>query len=64
MAFSRVAWPRAWPNINKALSSEEEGDPGRGGRQGTTPRAEQLGGPASRGLQGCFGLSPYTSDHP
>eukprot|EP00959_Pyramimonas_sp_CCMP1952_P358034 7496621-Pyramimonas_sp.AAC.1 len=27
-----------------------EGDPGRGGLQGTRPRAGQLGGPASRGL--------------
>eukprot|EP00976_Prorocentrum_cordatum_P062404 1176707-Prorocentrum_minimum.AAC.3 len=30
--------------------SEEEGDPGRGGLQGTRPRAGRLGGPASRGL--------------
>eukprot|EP00959_Pyramimonas_sp_CCMP1952_P343141 7188163-Pyramimonas_sp.AAC.2 len=28
----------------------EEGDPGRGGLQGTGPRAGQLGGPACRGL--------------
>eukprot|EP00976_Prorocentrum_cordatum_P081689 1184515-Prorocentrum_minimum.AAC.2 len=28
----------------------EEGEPGRGGQQGTRPRAGQLGGPASRGL--------------
>eukprot|EP00976_Prorocentrum_cordatum_P059389 1175470-Prorocentrum_minimum.AAC.5 len=28
----------------------EEGDPGRGGLQGSGPRAGQLGGPASRGL--------------
>eukprot|EP00976_Prorocentrum_cordatum_P117755 1196357-Prorocentrum_minimum.AAC.1 len=30
--------------------SRREGDPGRGGLQGTRPRAGQLGGPASRGL--------------
>eukprot|EP00959_Pyramimonas_sp_CCMP1952_P390410 8180967-Pyramimonas_sp.AAC.1 len=33
--------------------AQEEGDPGRGGLQGTRPRAGQLGGPASRGLQ-CY----------
>eukprot|EP00959_Pyramimonas_sp_CCMP1952_P204806 4282737-Pyramimonas_sp.AAC.1 len=33
------------------LRVRREGDPGRGGLQGTRPRAGQLGGPASRG--GC-----------
>eukprot|EP00976_Prorocentrum_cordatum_P112370 1195520-Prorocentrum_minimum.AAC.3 len=40
-----------------------EGDPGGGGLQGTRPRAWQLGGPASRGLRGVFGLVPSTLDH-
>eukprot|EP00976_Prorocentrum_cordatum_P090857 1188281-Prorocentrum_minimum.AAC.2 len=40
----------------------EEGDAGRGGLQGTGPRAGQLGGPASRGL-GWEGLwTPHTAD--
>eukprot|EP00976_Prorocentrum_cordatum_P092404 1188921-Prorocentrum_minimum.AAC.3 len=41
----------------------EEGDPGRGGLQGTRPRAGQLGGPASRGLRVCPGVrpSPHTT---
>eukprot|EP00976_Prorocentrum_cordatum_P044200 894285-Prorocentrum_minimum.AAC.1 len=33
----------------------EEGDPGRGGLQGTRPRAGQLGRPAPRGLSVCTG---------
>eukprot|EP00976_Prorocentrum_cordatum_P059583 1175562-Prorocentrum_minimum.AAC.1 len=32
-----------------------EGDPGRGGLQGTRPRAGQLGRPAPRGLSVCAG---------
>eukprot|EP00959_Pyramimonas_sp_CCMP1952_P335493 7024562-Pyramimonas_sp.AAC.1 len=32
-------------------SQTEEGNPGRGGLQGTGPLAGQLGGPASRGLR-------------
>ena len=36
----------------------EEGDPGRGGLQGTRPRAGQLGRPAPRGLSVCAGGSP------
>eukprot|EP00976_Prorocentrum_cordatum_P030052 611693-Prorocentrum_minimum.AAC.1 len=32
------------------MDTTEEGDPGRGGRQDTRPRAGQLGGPASRSL--------------
>eukprot|EP00976_Prorocentrum_cordatum_P068638 1179224-Prorocentrum_minimum.AAC.1 len=41
----------------------EVGDPGRGGLQGTRPRAGQLGGPASRGLSVCSGSrpSPHTT---
>eukprot|EP00976_Prorocentrum_cordatum_P070799 1180073-Prorocentrum_minimum.AAC.1 len=34
----------------RGMQLKEEGDPGRGGLQGTRPRAGQLGGPASRGL--------------
>eukprot|EP00976_Prorocentrum_cordatum_P070229 1179840-Prorocentrum_minimum.AAC.2 len=34
----------------RAALSLREGGPGRGGRQGTSPPAGQLGGPASRGL--------------
>eukprot|EP00976_Prorocentrum_cordatum_P078170 1182992-Prorocentrum_minimum.AAC.1 len=33
-----------------SIELNTEGDPGRGGLQGTRPRAGQLGGPASRGL--------------
>eukprot|EP00976_Prorocentrum_cordatum_P085135 1185941-Prorocentrum_minimum.AAC.1 len=38
------------PFIGTCAISSREGDPGRGGLQGTRPRAGQLGGPASRGL--------------
>ena len=43
---------------------EEEGDPGRGGLQGTRPRAGQLGGPASRGLSVCSGSRPSPQTTP
>eukprot|EP00959_Pyramimonas_sp_CCMP1952_P150050 3139849-Pyramimonas_sp.AAC.1 len=43
---------------------EEEGDPGRGGLQGTRPRAEQLGGPASHGLSVCTGSRPLPPTTP
>eukprot|EP00959_Pyramimonas_sp_CCMP1952_P442635 9266113-Pyramimonas_sp.AAC.1 len=33
-----------------STAAQREGDPGRGGLQGTRPRTGQLGGPASRGL--------------
>eukprot|EP00959_Pyramimonas_sp_CCMP1952_P079937 1671307-Pyramimonas_sp.AAC.1 len=50
--------------VSSPPQAGEEGDPGRGGQQGTRPRAGLLGGPVSRGLKGVFGLLPSTSDHP
>eukprot|EP00959_Pyramimonas_sp_CCMP1952_P069950 1460358-Pyramimonas_sp.AAC.1 len=51
-AFSAAGF--VLPHLLRASSSPvgEEGDPGRGGLQGTRPRAGQLGGPASHGLLG------------
>eukprot|EP00976_Prorocentrum_cordatum_P060965 1176111-Prorocentrum_minimum.AAC.1 len=44
---------------------EARGPRGRGGLQGTRPRAGQLGGPASRGLSVCSGnVSPVTTVRP
>eukprot|EP00959_Pyramimonas_sp_CCMP1952_P201109 4205792-Pyramimonas_sp.AAC.1 len=52
-------------HIGLALSIEgvKGGGPGRGGLQGTGPRAGQLGGLASRGLRVCPGVrpSPHTT---
>eukprot|EP00959_Pyramimonas_sp_CCMP1952_P090875 1902358-Pyramimonas_sp.AAC.1 len=51
--------------IESSLSVQEEGDPGKGGLQGTRSRAGQLEGPSSRGLRGWVGLlRPSTLDHP
>eukprot|EP00976_Prorocentrum_cordatum_P074597 1181579-Prorocentrum_minimum.AAC.3 len=62
-----------WVMLNTHIAKEgvqlgnhlEEGDPGRGGLQGTRPRAGQLGGPAGLPRPKCvFGQSPVTTDHP
>eukprot|EP00976_Prorocentrum_cordatum_P075189 1181818-Prorocentrum_minimum.AAC.2 len=40
------------------VKGEKRREPGRGGQQGTRPRAGQLGGLASRGLRGWLGYCP------
>eukprot|EP00959_Pyramimonas_sp_CCMP1952_P257591 5381953-Pyramimonas_sp.AAC.1 len=47
-----TATPTPADNMRKGprTAQRREGDPGRGGQQGTRPHAGQLGGPASRSL--------------